>query len=201
MSGVNLQHHGDDLIAAVPFLALTLLIAALPLLANLLLGRRAKEAMPKVRDWMTSKQLARQYHRPGHLRRPNPLLNSSGTGPWEAPGLSAVASRARPANRPRRHDRVMSPLDEVAPGLWRWTVIRNGIPPTMTAYALRDGGDTILVDPLGRRRERAAAGDARRDCLRTRTHPRHHPVPSARSGGHPARSALVDPRLRPATSS
>jgi Sap, sulfolipid-1-addressing protein len=54
MSGVNLQHHGDDLIAAVPFLALTLLIAALPLLANLLLGRRAKEAMPKVRDWMTS---------------------------------------------------------------------------------------------------------------------------------------------------
>jgi Sap, sulfolipid-1-addressing protein len=52
--GVNLQHHGDGLIAAVPFLALTLLIAALPLLAYLLLGTRAKEAMPKVRDWMTS---------------------------------------------------------------------------------------------------------------------------------------------------
>jgi Sap, sulfolipid-1-addressing protein len=52
--GVNLQHHGDRLTAAVPFLALTLLIAALPLLAYLLLGRRAKEAMPKVRDWMTS---------------------------------------------------------------------------------------------------------------------------------------------------
>jgi len=43
---------------------------------------------------------------------------------------------------------VMSPLDEVAPGLWRFTVNRNGIPPTMTAYALRDGEDTILVDPL-----------------------------------------------------
>src|SRR5438132_2072719 len=42
----------------------------------------------------------------------------------------------------------MSPLDEVAPGLWRFAVARNGIPPTMTAYALRDGEDTILVDPL-----------------------------------------------------
>src|SRR3989449_10918740 len=43
---------------------------------------------------------------------------------------------------------MMSPLDEVAPGLWRFTVTRNGIPPTMTAYTLRDGEDTILVDPL-----------------------------------------------------
>jgi glyoxylase-like metal-dependent hydrolase (beta-lactamase superfamily II) len=42
----------------------------------------------------------------------------------------------------------MSPLDQVAPGLWQWTVARNGLPPTMTAYALRDGEDTILVDPL-----------------------------------------------------
>jgi Sap, sulfolipid-1-addressing protein len=50
--GVNLQHNGDSLIAAVPFLALTVLIAALPLLAYLLFGRRAKEAMPKVRDWI-----------------------------------------------------------------------------------------------------------------------------------------------------
>jgi hypothetical protein len=46
---------------------------------------------------------------------------------------------------------VMSPFDEVAPGLWRFTVPRNGIPPTMTAYALRDGEDTILLDPLARR--------------------------------------------------
>jgi Sap, sulfolipid-1-addressing protein len=51
---VNLQHNGDSLIAAVPFLALTVLIAALPLLAYLLFGRRAKEAMPKVRDWITA---------------------------------------------------------------------------------------------------------------------------------------------------
>lgn len=50
--GVNLQHNGDSLIAAVPFLTLTVLIAALPLLAYVLFGRRAKEAMPKVRDWI-----------------------------------------------------------------------------------------------------------------------------------------------------
>ena len=43
-----------------------------------------------------------------------------------------------------------STLDELAPGLWRWTASRNGLPPTMTAYALRDGEDTILVDPLTR---------------------------------------------------
>jgi glyoxylase-like metal-dependent hydrolase (beta-lactamase superfamily II) len=42
----------------------------------------------------------------------------------------------------------MSPLEELASGLWRFTVTRNGLPPTMTAYALRDGEDTILVDPL-----------------------------------------------------
>jgi hypothetical protein len=52
--GVTLQQNGDSLVAAVPFLLLTLFIAALPILAYLLLGRRAKEAMPKVRDWMTA---------------------------------------------------------------------------------------------------------------------------------------------------
>jgi hypothetical protein len=52
--GVNLQHNGDSLIDAVPFLALTVLIGALPLLAYLLLGKRAKETMPKVRDWMSA---------------------------------------------------------------------------------------------------------------------------------------------------
>ena len=39
-------------------------------------------------------------------------------------------------------------LDEVAPGLWRWGAARNGVPPTMSSYAVRDGEDTILVDPL-----------------------------------------------------
>jgi hypothetical protein len=42
----------------------------------------------------------------------------------------------------------MSLLVEIAPGLWRFTVNRNGIPPTMSAYVLRYGEDTILVDPL-----------------------------------------------------
>lgn len=47
-----------------------------------------------------------------------------------------------------RNDGGVSPLDEVAPGLWQFTVARHGLPPTMTSYALRDGEDTILVDPL-----------------------------------------------------
>jgi hypothetical protein len=42
----------------------------------------------------------------------------------------------------------MRAVDEVAPGLWRFSVIRNGIPPTMSAYVLREGEDTILIDPL-----------------------------------------------------
>lgn len=42
----------------------------------------------------------------------------------------------------------MSLPEELAPGLWRFTVPRNGIPPTATAYVLRDGDDTIVVDPL-----------------------------------------------------
>jgi hypothetical protein len=47
----------------------------------------------------------------------------------------------------------VSTLDEVAPGLWRFAATRNGLPRTMTAYALRDGEDTILVDPLVRESE------------------------------------------------
>jgi hypothetical protein len=50
--GVNLQQNGDSLAAAVPFLVLTLFIAALPILGYLVFGQRAKEAMPKLRDWM-----------------------------------------------------------------------------------------------------------------------------------------------------
>jgi hypothetical protein len=48
----NLQQNDSSLIGALPFWGLTLLIAALPLLSYLLLGQRAKRAMPKVRDWM-----------------------------------------------------------------------------------------------------------------------------------------------------
>jgi glyoxylase-like metal-dependent hydrolase (beta-lactamase superfamily II) len=44
----------------------------------------------------------------------------------------------------------MSLPEELAPGLWRFMVPRNGIPPTATAYVLRDGDDTMVVDPLVR---------------------------------------------------
>jgi Sap, sulfolipid-1-addressing protein len=50
--GANLQQNEESLISALPFWGLTLLIAALPILAYLLFGKRAKTAMPKVRDWM-----------------------------------------------------------------------------------------------------------------------------------------------------
>src|SRR6266536_2745946 len=49
---VNLQQNGKSLINALPFWGLTLVVAALPILSYLLFGKRAKTAMPKVRDWM-----------------------------------------------------------------------------------------------------------------------------------------------------
>src|SRR6266511_6149375 len=61
---------------------------------------------------------------------------------------TSIAADRRVGRRSGMMIGVMSPLDELAPGLWRLTVTRNGLPPTMTAYALRDGGDTILVDAL-----------------------------------------------------
>jgi Sap, sulfolipid-1-addressing protein len=50
--GMNLAQHDASLLAAVPFIAATILIAALPVLSYLLFRRRAQQAMPKVRDWM-----------------------------------------------------------------------------------------------------------------------------------------------------
>ena len=50
--GANLAQNNSSWIDALPFIAATVLIAALPLLFYLLFGRRAKDAMPKVRDWM-----------------------------------------------------------------------------------------------------------------------------------------------------
>ena len=43
----NLEQHGDSVTAAVPFILLTTLIAALPLLGFLLFHRRAVHAMPR----------------------------------------------------------------------------------------------------------------------------------------------------------
>ena len=52
--GMNLAHNNASLLAAVPFVAATILIAALPVLGYLLFRGRAQRAMPKVRDWMNT---------------------------------------------------------------------------------------------------------------------------------------------------
>jgi hypothetical protein len=50
--GMNLVQKNSSLLGALPFVAATILIAALPMLSYLLFRRRAERAMPKVRDWM-----------------------------------------------------------------------------------------------------------------------------------------------------
>ena len=52
--GVNLAQSNSSLLAALPFVVATILIAALPVLSYLLFRRRAERAMPKVRDWMNT---------------------------------------------------------------------------------------------------------------------------------------------------
>jgi hypothetical protein len=46
----NLEHNDAGLVAALPFIVATVLVAALPLLFH----RRAQRLMPKVRDWMNT---------------------------------------------------------------------------------------------------------------------------------------------------
>ena len=52
--GMNPAHNNASLVAAVPFIAATIFIAALPVLFYLLFHRRAQRMMPKVRDWMNT---------------------------------------------------------------------------------------------------------------------------------------------------
>ena len=52
--GMNLAQNNASLLAAVPCVAATIFIAALPLLFYLVFHRRAQRAMPKVRDWMNA---------------------------------------------------------------------------------------------------------------------------------------------------
>jgi threonine/homoserine/homoserine lactone efflux protein len=52
--GVNLAHNDAGLAAAVPFIAATTLVAALPAPANLLFRKRAQRLMPRVRDWLNA---------------------------------------------------------------------------------------------------------------------------------------------------
>jgi hypothetical protein len=50
----NLEQTSSSLVDALPFVAATVLVAALPLLGYLLFGKRARAAMPKLRDWMNA---------------------------------------------------------------------------------------------------------------------------------------------------
>jgi hypothetical protein len=52
--GVNLEHNDAGLLAALPFIAATAVVAALPVLVYLLFHSRAQQLMPKVRDWMNT---------------------------------------------------------------------------------------------------------------------------------------------------
>jgi len=52
--GTNLAQHNSSILAALPFLGATVLVAALPVMFYVLFRRRAQRAMPKVRNWMNS---------------------------------------------------------------------------------------------------------------------------------------------------
>jgi len=52
--GTNLAQNNSSFVAALPFIAATVLVAALPVLFYLLFRRRAREFMPKMRDWMNN---------------------------------------------------------------------------------------------------------------------------------------------------
>jgi hypothetical protein len=52
--GMNLEHSDSTLVDALPFVAATVLVAALPLTGYLAFHRRAVRAMPKLRDWMSA---------------------------------------------------------------------------------------------------------------------------------------------------
>jgi Sap-like sulfolipid-1-addressing protein len=55
ISTSNWLHDNDlDLLHGWPLVAATTLLMALPILGYLLLGHRARDAMPRIRDWLTS---------------------------------------------------------------------------------------------------------------------------------------------------
>jgi hypothetical protein len=53
--GLHLSRHGNPWWHCLPFVALTLLLLAVPVIAVGLLGRRAETVLPKIRDWMSEK--------------------------------------------------------------------------------------------------------------------------------------------------
>ena len=55
ISTVHWLHDSHDgILHGWPLLAATTLLMALPVLAYLLLGHRARDAMPRIRDWLTA---------------------------------------------------------------------------------------------------------------------------------------------------
>ncbi|WP_462204008.1 GAP family protein [Frankia sp. CcWB3] len=52
--GIHLQQNNASYAAALPFIGMTVTVAALPLLARVLFHRRAEAAAPRVRDWMNT---------------------------------------------------------------------------------------------------------------------------------------------------
>lgn len=50
----NLAQNNSSFVAGLPFLAATVLVAALPVLFYVLFRRRAEQLMPKVSDWMNN---------------------------------------------------------------------------------------------------------------------------------------------------
>jgi hypothetical protein len=52
--GMNLAQNDASLVAGLPFVMATIIIAALPAMFYLVFHRRAQRMMPKVRDWMNA---------------------------------------------------------------------------------------------------------------------------------------------------
>ncbi len=52
--GAYLAHHDAAWWHTLVFVAATVLLAGIPLLLLLLLGRRARTLLPKIRNWMTA---------------------------------------------------------------------------------------------------------------------------------------------------
>jgi hypothetical protein len=52
--GMNLAQNDASLVAGLPFVLATIIIAALPVMFYLVFHRRAQRMMPKVRDWMNT---------------------------------------------------------------------------------------------------------------------------------------------------
>ncbi|WP_225797232.1 GAP family protein [Streptomyces aculeolatus] len=53
-AGFHVERSGDPWWQCLPFVALTLLLLAMPALCVVILGRRADVVLPRIRDWMNS---------------------------------------------------------------------------------------------------------------------------------------------------